>query len=560
MPNILTSADAIPPVNAKVLGSNGWIKNVATVHESGFLLKRSTEQLNYADPAMTWGKTNCTATIDSSIKRFSNYTLRVDITDNSAVVFKSNRAIQADTTDLLLSLDVYIPFAVHDNDTFGINVSVSNGLTDLSTGAIVFGFGSSYLRQGWNSLRMWGGDTLTVDVNNTLAHGALKSVLTAGADLSLPIGYIGVQFQNMNGKSIYLDSIRKGAKVKPAVVIGFDSTGINVNDTVFPDVVAPWLSLNKIGAYHTVTYMYDLIFGADPRQIALRDTFGWDALGHTWNHGGSAPGATYTVTLNRASNVVTVTWGAAHSFTVGSILFAKLSGATPTDLNGVFEIKIVSTTTATYTAAGADGAATGTITLSTKLGDVTDAPGDTTKSILEREITDLTKVMRASGYYRGSNMFAWPNNSSGDYNTTLEVCTSAGVSLCRGIRGGTVKINEFGVDNTMHFGAIGMGSGASASTTEFVKNKILGAFGRGEHVWIYGHYVLDETATENIAHVDADLDYPPGSGGNPAPPTPDGWWYMGQIKKLYNETILPLVTAGNVYTPSPTEWAKSIGY
>ena len=73
--------------------------------------------------------------------------------------------------------------------------------------------------------------------------------------------------------------------------------------------------------------------------------------------------------------------------------------------------------------------------------------------------------------------------------------------LGRGGRGGFVNINEFGIDNPLHFGAWAFESSASLHSTQtMLKRKIQGAIGRGESVFFFGHFILDETAPANSAH------------------------------------------------------------
>lgn len=503
------------------------------------LVKNSSLQMDYTDPSITWGYSNCTSALDKAYQRFSNYSLRLDITNNSAQILKGSRSITCDPTDQMLALDIYIPFLPQTGSGgHSMNILVTNA-TGYSGNNITFSFDANYLRQGWNSLRMWAGDTNGASGTGTLATGAVKASNGSGCDMAANIGYFEVTFNNMNGKSVYLGQVRRAAKVTPMLVMGFDATGTGTGDNVMVDKVAPLFAEFGRRGYFTVTNIYDMLYagGADDlRKRTLYNTYGWDAINHTWNHGATRPGGSATVTLSRTSNVVTATWGAAHSFTVGEKFHMAFSGGTPSDMMGVYEVTVTTTTAVTYTAAGANGSSSGTVTASTMLADVVAAPSTLSTQIMTHEVVDIASVMRTVGFNRGSNCGAWPNNSVGDLATVQAACAAAKIGLFRGIRSGTVKVDEFGVDNPYHLGSVEMGSGSTATTLQNLKDKLAGAIARGEPMITYGHYILDETDPANIAHVNANLEYAPGAGGNPAPPAAGaqggggGWWYLGTLR------------------------------
>ena len=145
------------------------------------------------------------------------------------------------------------------------------------------------------------------------------------------------------------------------------------------------------------------------------------------------------------------------------------------------------------------------------------------------------------------------------------MCDVAGIRLFRGIKGGTVKISEFGIDNPLQFGSVEMGSGTTATTLQYVKDKLAGAIGRGEHMWTYGHYILDDADPANAAYAPVDNGYPPGSGGNPNPPAAGaqggvgGYWYYSTLKRFFDEAVQPYVAAGQLEVKRPTDWSLSIG-
>lgn len=530
-----------------------------------WLAKPSKNAYDLTDTTRTYGYTAATAVLDKAFQRYSNYTRRLDLSASTAQIRMPTAAITADPVDQMLSLWIYLPFMpVPGAGGQSINVVVCNSNAFDSVNKITFGFDSLYLRQGWNELRMWAGDTDGVSGAGTLAYGAVKTSTGTGCDFTANIGYMEVSFTNMSGRSVYLCSVRRSAKASPVLVMGFDATGINADDPVFTTKVGPLFREFGVKGYFTVTNVYDLLYSGsadDLRKRSLYADFGWDAINHTWNHGATVPGGTWTVTGSAASDVVTLT-RTAHGYPVGSRLHAAISGATPSAANGVWEMTAATVNTLTYTAAGAGTVAlTGTITMSTLLADVIAATGTVQSQILRHEIVDIATAMRGAGFVRGSNVGAFPNNSCPELSVLAESCTAAGVRLFRGIRGGTVKLSEFGVDNPLHFGSFEMGSGATATTLEYLKAKLTGAIGRGEHMWTYGHYILDDTDPANAAYFPVDNNLAPGQGSNPAPPAAGaqggggGWWYLSTLRRFLNEAVVP----SGVTVLRPTDWGKRIG-
>lgn len=542
---------------------------IPLTNQAALLTKPSKVQLDFTDPAIVWAYTSATGALDKSIQRFSNYTLRLDLSASSSQIRKgTNISITADPLDQLLSIDIYIPFMpISGGSGHSINVQLTN-VTGYSANNHTYGFDSNYLRQGWNTLKMWAGDAAGASGTGTLAYGASKVIGGTGLDMTSTIGYVEITFNNMNGKSVYLDGVRRGAKSKTVLVMGFDATGTGTNDNVFTQKVAPLFAQYGYQGYFTVTNVYDLLYAGsndDLRKRALYSTFGWDALNHTWNHGGTVPGGSSTVTGSATADLVTIA-KTAHGNVIGSKWHAAISGATPAAANGVWEMTATTANAFTYTAAGAGTVAlTGTVTYSTLLADVVPSASTLSTQIVNHELTDLAKVMRATGFNRSASIGAWPNNSVPDLTTTQTACTTAQISLFRGIKGGTVKINEFGVDNPLHFGSVEWGSGTTATTLQYVKDKLTGAIGRGEHMWTYGHYVLDDTNPANAAYFPVDNGLAPGAGSNPNPPAAGaqggtgGWWYLSTINRFLAEAVAPAIAAGTLEVNRPSDWAKKIG-
>lgn len=532
------------------------------------LVRPSKLMIDYANSAITFGYTAATPAIDSAYARYSGVTRRLDLSSNTAQIRRGSTSVTADPADKMLSLHVYLPFhPVSGASGHSIGIGVSN---DAANGAnvLTFSFDSGYLRQGWNDLRMWADDTNGASGTGTLAYGAVKSVAGTGCDFTLPIGSVYVTFNNMSGKSVYLCSLRRSAKARPALVMGFDATGGNAGDSTHTDKVAPLFAQYGYKGYFTVTWIYDQLYAGsadDLRKQVLYNTYGWDAVVHTWSHGGSVPGGTATVTATLSADLVTIT-KTGHGYTIGERVYASISGATPSAVNGVWPMTVTTADALTYTATGAGtSAVTGTITWSTLLADVVNANNAQSQAILRHELVDLATVMKAVGWNRGVAIAAYPNNSCPELEVNKLICAEAGIKLARGIRGGTVKLSEFGVDVPLHFGSVEMGSGTTATSLQYVKDKLTGAIGRGEHMWTYGHYILDDTTPANAAYFPVDNSQPPGSGGNPSPPaggtqgSVGGWWYYSTLARFLAETVAPAVAAGQLQVYSPTEWAAAIG-
>lgn len=525
------------------------------------ILKPSKAAYNLADTSVTLGTTAVTATFSKDYQRWSEYTRACSISSDTAAIAKGTVSITLDADDLLAQLDMYIPFMVVSPMYMTVTFCNSTGFTANYT---AFSFDSSYLKQGWNSLRMWSGDTAGAAGTGTLARGASKTVGGTGCDMSGTIQYVGIDFSGMNGKTVYLCSIRRGAKTAPCLVMGFDATGTGTADDVFIDSVAPLFETYGCGGYFTVTHVYDMLYagGADyERKHVLYNRFGWDALNHFWNHGATTPGRTATVTLSRTSNLVTATFSAAHGYTTGAKFYANISGASPSDLNGQYEMTAASATTVTYSATGVNGAGTGTILLKTLVEAVIDSDTALNRQIMRHEIGDMARYIKAEGWTRAAHIGAYPNNSVGDLTVTEAICAESGVKYFRGSKGGTCVVTEFGVINPLHIGSVEMGSGSTATTLDDVKNALAGAIGRGESLWTYGHYILDETSPANATHASANTDYPPGSNGNPNPPVASlqggigGWWYLGSLRRFITEAVVPYKTSHNLRTLTPAQWA-----
>lgn len=527
--------------------------------------------MDFTNPTVSWSYTNATGALSKDYQRDTNYTLALTFSGaavSSAQIRKGSlTGFTADPDDKMLTLDVYIPF-IPTSGANGHSISVTLfNTTGYSGDNITFSFDSGYIRQGWNSLRMWQDDTNGAAGTGTLAIGAGKTVAGQGCNMASNIGYIEVNFNNMTGKTVYLAPFTRSLKAaKTLIMMHWDATGASNSDDVIVSSIAPMLARYGVRGNFTYTDVYDGLYTGsadDLRKQELYHKWGWDAMFHTTNHGGTRPGGTATVTLSRTSNVVTATWGVAHGIPNTAKWHAAIYGATPNDMNGVFEFTYASATTATYTAAGADGAGSGTITYSTLLKDVINDAGTVSQQICDHEIVDNVLSMRSVGYNRGSTTGAWPNNSCPDITATAVSFAKVGAKLARGISGGTAKPSRFGgLDNPFNFGSVEMGSGTSATTLTYAKQKLDGALGRGEHLPLYGHYNVDEKDPRNIVHVNANLEYAPGQGGNPNPPLTNGsyngYWYSGTVE-LFIQYAMGYVNAGQAEFVTMSEFGPRLG-
>ena len=181
--------------------------------------------------------------------------------------------------------------------------------------------------------------------------------------------------------------------------------------------------------------------------------------------------------------------------------------------------------------------------------------------LLTHEITDVTRVLQANGFARAKSVIAYPNNSVPELSMLQSVCSGAGVKFGRAYRGGYTFVHELGIDNPLNFGSVVMDSGTSYTKLSEVQAKVQGAIDRGEHLWIFGHFILDDEDPVNASYKPVDPDYPPSQGGNPVPPSGaslvgfGGWWYFSQLRKLIENTIGPAVANGSLLVMSPSEYA-----
>lgn len=519
----------------------------------------------------TVGVTALTRSLTGDYPRFSTATIKCDCTASfSQIRFQSINAL-ADPDDLLLTLDIYLPF---HPDEFGqtrypvltnpsISIRVCNPTVGTGSDSWTWSFDATYLRKGWNTLKMWAGDTIGTVGSGTLAVGMARTVAGAGASFALAIQYLEISFSNMNGKTVYVDQLRRGAKAKTKLVMGFDASGSAYNDTTFTDKVAPLFAQYGTTGYTTLTNIYEMIYSGGSswmRQIDLYERFGWDVINHTWSHGGTTVGRNQIVTASRATNVVTVVCSAAHGIPIGTVLWGTIRGSQDAAANGVFKMTVTTANNLTYASTGTDGALAGTIYWCTYLSEVFDGSDTSLQPLLNHEIGDVSRTMRSVGFQRSAHIGAYPNNMCPELSMLKIAAADAGVKLFRAYRSGMAMQNEFGLDNPLHIGSIEMGSGAAGTTTTYVKDKLAGAIGRGDHMWTYGHYVLDETTLG----VSVDLEYPPSLGGNPAPPAAGisgtgGWWYLGQIKRFLSESVGPAIAAGNLELMTPSQFSDFVG-
>lgn len=511
--------------------------------------------------------TNITSARSTEKSRFGTQTLKLQPTaDTGTTVYWNNMGMTCDPDDLLYAIDVYIDTPILTNVTSVplLTITLSNNAA-LGANYSQWIFDNASMRQGWNTLKMWAGDDTSGGYRDSnMPMGVSRTTTGTGFDFTQPCQYFQIRFSYMSGATVYADQVRRGAKAKTLLTIGFDASM-----PVFTSDLAPLFNDHGVGSYFTTTWIYNGLYAGGASweiEEELYRKWGWDALNHTWNHGGTIEGRTNVVTLARVSNVITVTFPSAHSIPVGKTFKAKITGATPSDMNGYVWLVSTGASAATYTAVGADGAGSGTIKLCTLLSELFDTVSAEDQRLVDHEIVDTSRYMKSVGMGRTAHLLAWPNNAVPHLTMTEISCAKAGVAFGRGGRHGNININEFGIDNPLHFGAWAFESSASLYTKlSTLQRKIAGAKGRGDCIHLFGHFILDETAPENAAHAGANLEYPPGQGGNAAPPAlgatnaDGGWWYLGQIRALL-DWLKPQRDAGEIEVSSYRNFAKRLGY
>lgn len=539
--------------------------------------------------------TNVTHSISNERTRWNSYSRKVVIGSANAD-FKARSTgtgaplnIFADPTHKAFQISIYFEdnpneFLAPSNPYMVIYLSnLWSGGANQSRWSIDTG----YLRQGWNIITLRADDV----IGASAGLGDMPAGVTRNSDLGQgfnwdPVSasnpdpgdgrklgsleYVHFNFVNFNGATVHIDEIRRAPKAVPVLVIGFDAIGAFGNDEVMYTKVAPLFAKNGIKSYATLTKVYDLVFAGGAgwtRFQKLQDEYGWDAIPHSWSHGATTLGANLTLaSLVAASDVVTITYASPHGIPLGRVYKGKITGASIAQANGVFDLTATSTTQATYTATGAGSAtATGTIRINTFLSEVFATDTAENRRLVAQELVRNVEAMRANGYGRGAGFLAYPNNSVPHIDVLRAACDTGRIRLGRGARGGYTFLDEIGIDNPLNFGSFILDNGVTLATkTSYIAGKVQGAFNRGCHLQVFGHFILDDEDPANAAYKPVDPDSPPGINGNPAPPggasqTGGGWWYLSQLRRLVEDTIAPLMAQG-MLVMSPSEYVDYMGY
>ena len=531
---------------------------------------------------ITIGVTSLTHSLANERPRFETYTRKCVLGASSSEIRFASATFTADQTEKALAIDVYIesmPSEFLGASNPYITVQISN-TTSLGSNYSRWMFDAGYIRQGWNTLKMRQADT----VSATSGAGNLPIGCNHPADAGTGFDWTGtgqfisLLFTNMNGQTVHIDQLRRPPKATPILVMGFDASGYSATDEIFVTKVAPLFAKYGMRSYCTMTNIYELLYsgGQAWRRIAnLHNNYGWDVINHTWSHGGTTVGRVVTITslVRDGANLVTATVSGGHNLPVNTVIKGSIQGATGspgTDMNtsaasAMPDITVTSTTQFTYSSTGAAGTATGTPKLYTFLSEVFSANNAENVRLLTHELADVTRVLKYNGFSRAQRVVAFPNNSVPELSLLQTVCSSAGITFGRAYRGGYTFVHELGIDNPLNFGSYVMDSGTSYTRLSEIQAKVQGAVDRGEHIWIFGHFILDDEDPANAAYFPVDPDYPPSQGGNPAPPAGaslsgfGGWWYYSQLRKLMENTVGPLVASGQLLVMSPSEYAAYMG-
>lgn len=531
---------------------------------------------------MVIGVTDLTHAVSNERPRFSTYTRKCTLgaTGTSEIRFVQMNAFDPDPVEKAFSIDVYLESHPTEFNGTGLNpnidIQISNSsTTNIGSNYSRWSWGATGLRQGWNTLKFRQADT----VDSVNSSGNLPTGVLHQADVGTGFDWVAggarcvyLRFTNMANQIVHIDQIRRPAKAKSVLVIGFDSNGSGYADDIFTRKVAPLFAQYGIRSYCTYTNIYEMLYAGAAswkRMASLYNDYGWDIINHTWSHGATAVGRNVTLaSLVAVSDVCTATFVSAHGIALGTKFKARIKGASISAANGVFEMLAATTTTATYTATGAGSAtATGTILLTTFLSEVLDTNNAENIRLTRHEVADVSRTMRACGFSRAAGFLAYPNNMVPELSLMQDAAQQGGVVLGRGARHGYTNVNEFGIDNPLNFGSYEITSGATGTLTSTIQAKIAGAISRGDHIQIFGHYIVDETDPANAAYapVTSGNEYPPAMNGNPNPPSgalsgTGGWWYLGQLNRLLTETIGPAIASGDLIVMSPSEYARYMGY
>lgn len=516
-------------------------------------------------PNQTVGTTTATHSLSNERPRFGAYTRRMTVTaaTQSELRFPS-LSISPDASDRSISIDIYID-GIPDGNIVSPNHPymsfVLSNTTSIGSNYVQYTFDAAFMRQGWNTFKFRQGDINNTKFVGNMAFGSSFAVTGTGLDWTSPIQYVAIQAKNMNGVNLHIDDIRQPARAKPVVIIGFDA-----NMEILERLVAPLFAKYGIESYTTFTGVYEQASaqaGGDSgpwaRMKRLQEIYGWDIINHTWSHGATSVGRAQTCTLSRTSNVVTATLASAHGIALNTMFKGKIATAATADMNGIFDMYADTATTFKYTAAGANGSDTASIR--TMLSDVFELDTAENRRLLRREIIGNNGFMAAGGLVRQNGAIIWPNNSVPHIDMATDICNEAGIFVGRAARGGYTSVNELGIDNPLHCGSWDMDSGTTSyNRLSGMKTRFQGAIDRGDHIWIYGHY-LQEWAEAGVI---VDHDAPPGINGNPAPPAGalsgvGGWWYWEMLKDLIETTIGPAIRRGDVVALSPSKYACHMG-
>lgn len=525
----------------------------------------------------TIGVTSVTHSLSNERPRFETYTRRVAIGANVAEIRFASANFTADPVLRELSVDIYIEQMPSEYlvQTGGANpfitVQISN-TTTLGSNFSRWSFGASYLRQGWNTLKFRAADPVSsVDGAGTLPTGQTRPADSGtGFDWSQPGQFFSMAFNNMNGFVVHIDQIRRPARARAVLTIGFDASGSGANDEVFLTKVAPLFAQYGIRSYCTMTNIYELVFSGSrawTRLGELYNSWGWDIINHSWSHGATEVGRLLTpASVVASADTVTFTTSTAHGLALNRVIKISIQGATQSAFNGVWDATVNSTTTFTYSAPGSGTqSATGTIRALTYLSEVFTANTAENQRLLRHELTDISRVLMASGFTRGIPYAAMPNNAVPELSLLQPVCDQAGIKMIRAYRGGYTFVNEFGADNPLNMGSVIMDSGTGFTRTSQIKDKVAGCIERGEHLHIFGHFILDDEDPANVAFAPTAPDFPPSQGGNPNPPAGvalsgfGGWWYMSQLRDLVVNAIAPAIANGTLLVMSPSEYVAYMG-